>query len=181
MIMQIFFKIFWIFGRRKSVGRVAKVLICFGVLPCKVTFAARNIPAGAKQYKGHYYQAYTDASSYVCEWDGYDIQLNETSLKMKPGESGYLQYTVKDINGKSVNKSASWTSSNIKVAKVSSKGKVVAVAPGNCTITCKVGDNKKTVKIVVLPKRVTNVSAIAKNTRSIQLKQAMSFICMILS
>lgn len=259
--------------------KVKRVLICLvmtfvlsvSVLPCTITHAAKNIPAGAKQYKGHYYYAYNDASSwedakakcrsygghlataasarenkvifqafresgaswayfglyrqnaqsnnwkwvtgekaayfnwtagqpdnlngwgelygcmysgnngtwddgvrgvsgYICEWDGYDIQINETNLKMKPRESEYLQYTVKDINGNSVNKSASWISSNVKVAKVSSKGKVVAVNPGSCTITCKVGNNKKSVKIVVLPKRVTNISVVAKNTRSIQMK-----------
>lgn len=109
-------------------------------------------------------------SGYVCEWDGYNIQINEKNLEMKPGESTFLQCAVEDIDGNTVNKTVSWKSDNVKVAKVSSKGKVVAVDPGSCKITCKVGDSKKTVKVVVLPRQVSSLSVMGRNTGSIQLK-----------
>lgn len=258
-------------AKRILVCLMMAVLVSVGVLPNSTVLAARKIPAGAKQYKGHYYYAYDDASSwedarakcksrggylatitsakenkvvfqafrasgaswayfglyrqnpesnhwkwitgekvsytkwtpgqpdnlngygelygcmyrenngtwddgirgvsgYICEWDGYHIQINEKSLKMKPGESEYLQYTIEDINGKKVSKKASWKSSNVKVAKVSSKGKVVAVNPGACSITCKAGNSKKTVKVLVLPKRVAIQSVISQNSQSVQLK-----------
>ena len=61
-----------------------------------------------------------------------------------------------------------WTSSNPKIAKVDTKGKVTAVAPGNATITAKVkGDTKlASFNVKVNPKLVTSV-ALDKKTASV--------------
>ena len=59
-------------------------------------------------------------------------------------------------------KTATWKSSDIKVIKVSSKGKVVAVNLGICSITCKIGAEKKNVNVVVLPQKVTKLSILSK-------------------
>ena len=120
--------------------------------------------------KWHDINDYDKIGIYICEWESCTINLNEKSLVMKPGASEYLEYSVLKPDGTPSNKTAVWKSSNVKVAKVSSKGKVVAVNPGNCTITCKVGTAAKTVKVVVLPRKVTKLTAVTKTRNSIQLK-----------
>lgn len=56
-------------------------------------------------------------------------------------------YTLK-INGKTT--SGKWTSSNTKVATVSSKGKITAKAKGKATITAKIGKKKYQCAVTVL-------------------------------
>ncbi|MGN1418905.1 MAG: Ig domain-containing protein, partial [Acutalibacteraceae bacterium] len=61
------------------------------------------------------------------------IKLNKTSASVKAGSSITLTATVSPSNA--TNKTVKWTSSNTKVATVSSKGVVKGVAGGKCTIT----------------------------------------------
>lgn len=72
------------------------------------------------------------------------ITLNKSSLTMKKGKSFILKHTIKPIT--CVQK-VKYTSSNKKVAKVSSKGKITAVKKGTATITVAVG--KKKVRCIV--------------------------------
>ena len=70
--------------------------------------------------------------------------LSETSLTMNAGEK--MPLTVKN-NTK--NATVTWSSSNINVAAVTKSGVVRAKAPGNATITAKVGSDKLTCSVKV--------------------------------
>ncbi|MGN0468537.1 MAG: Ig-like domain-containing protein [Acutalibacteraceae bacterium] len=61
------------------------------------------------------------------------IKLSKTSASVKAGSSITLTATVSPSNAS--NKTVKWTSSNTKVATVSSKGVVKGIAGGKCTIT----------------------------------------------
>ena len=73
------------------------------------------------------------------------VELNKTSLVLSSGNS--YQLKVKNYTGK-----VSYSTSNKKVAAVSSSGKVTAKAYGTATITAKLANGKKfTCKITVNP------------------------------
>lgn len=63
-----------------------------------------------------------------------DVKISKKKLSLLPGESYRLEL-------KNQTKSVKWSSANKKVAKVTSKGKVKAVAPGKAVITA-TADNK---------------------------------------
>lgn len=67
----------------------------------------------------------------------YSLKLNKTNLKLKKGASKTLKVTV---TPSSASKKVSWSTSNKKVATVSSKGKVKAKRKGTCYIICKATD-----------------------------------------
>ena len=78
------------------------------------------------------------------------IKLNKTSVTLKKGSSLTLKAAVAPSSAN--NKAVTWTSSNKKVATVSSKGVVKAVGSGTVTITVKAKDGsgkKATCKITV--------------------------------
>ena len=78
------------------------------------------------------------------------ITLNRISASIEKGKTLQLKATVTPDNA--TNKAVTWTSSNTKIATVSSTGKVTAKAAGTVTITCtaKDGSGKKaTCKITV--------------------------------
>ena len=66
------------------------------------------------------------------------ITLSETFISLQPDESKRLTATV--VPADADNPAVTWTSSNEAVAEVISNGLVVAVAAGNCTITCAATD-----------------------------------------
>ena len=72
-------------------------------------------------------------------------KLSKTSAAMYPGQSTKLK--VKNTSAK-----IKWSSSNKKIAKVSSKGTVKAVKLGKCTITAKVKVKKLKCKVAVVTK-----------------------------
>ncbi len=76
------------------------------------------------------------------------ITLNKSKATLKKGEALKLKATLKP---KGATKKIKWTSSNSKVAKVSSNGKVTALKKGTATITAttKYGKKKAKCKITV--------------------------------
>lgn len=60
------------------------------------------------------------------------VDLNKHNLSLKKGKTATLKATIKP-GGKTLK--VTWKSSNPKIAKVSSKGKITAVAPGVAIIT----------------------------------------------
>lgn len=70
------------------------------------------------------------------------IKLNKTKLTLDEGKS----YTLK-LSG--TTKKPQWSTSNKKVATVSSKGVVKGISPGTATITAKVSSKKYTCKVTV--------------------------------
>ena len=75
------------------------------------------------------------------------IALDKSTLYLCPKDKATLnvKFTPAESNGKT----ATWKSSNTKVATVSTTGEVTAVAKGTATITATVGDKKATCKVTV--------------------------------
>lgn len=110
------------------------------------------------------------------------VSLNYTDVRLSSkGQTLQLTATVSPSNAS--NKSVKWTSSNTKVATVSSSGKVTAVANGNTTITATAADGsgKKDICAVTvnIPKpadptptptpSVVKVSSVSLNPSSLSL------------
>jgi len=77
-------------------------------------------------------------------------KLNKTKITLYAGKSVSLKV-------KNNRKKVKWSSSNKKVAKVSSKGKVKGIKKGKATVTAKVGKKKYKCKVTVKAKK-TNTS-----------------------
>ncbi len=78
------------------------------------------------------------------------ITLSSTSVTLKRKATKKLTATVSPTSA--TNKAVTWKSSNTKVAKVDSTGKITAVAKGTATITCTAKDGsgvKATCKVTV--------------------------------
>ena len=70
------------------------------------------------------------------------IKLDKTSVLADAGAEFYVKATIMPSNA--TNKNILWTTSDKSVAKISSKGKVTAVAPGVCQITATTLDGEHT-------------------------------------
>ncbi len=115
------------------------------------------------------YTNVADMNGYICEWSNF-LTLSNKRLQLNKGDSVYLTYTVTDALGQVLDVPASYKSSNISVAKVSSQGKIVAVAPGKAVITVKANGISNTCTVIVKPQKVSGIKAISKTKNSIQLK-----------
>lgn len=93
------------------------------------------------------------------------IQLNASSVTLSPGSTYQLKATVKPANA--ANKKITYTTSNSKVATVTSAGKITVVGCGTCTITAK-SNNGKTAKMSVnVPQPA--VTKVTLNTTSVNM------------
>ncbi len=86
------------------------------------------------------------------------VTLNKTGGSMYDGKTYQLKATVLPENASI--KSVVWSSSDSKVVKVNSSGKITAVNPGMAIITCKTkqGGKVATCKVNVVPTRVSSVA-----------------------
>ncbi|MGN1118193.1 MAG: Ig domain-containing protein, partial [Acutalibacteraceae bacterium] len=86
------------------------------------------------------------------------VALNRKSVTLDGGEKYQLKATINPTNASE--QGVTWSSSNTKVAKVSSTGKVTAVKKGTAVITCTTKSGKKTAtcKIKVISTPVTGVT-----------------------
>ena len=83
------------------------------------------------------------------------IDLDKTSATIKDNENIQLNATVSPSNA--TNKSVTWSSSNPKVATVTSSGRVYGVSEGTATITCTSAENSKiskTCKVTVKSSKI---------------------------
>ena len=78
------------------------------------------------------------------------VTISKSLVSMKPGETLQLKINKPSASNYYYSKYAkSWTSSNANVAKVSSTGKITAVAPGSATITYTIDGLKRTCTVWV--------------------------------
>ena len=76
-----------------------------------------------------------------------EVKLDKTQLNLNVDDTEILTPTILPENT-TEDKTITWTSSDSSIAKVEN-GKVTAVAPGEATITAKVGDKTATCKVTV--------------------------------
>lgn len=77
------------------------------------------------------------------------VKLNKTSATIAKGKTLVLSAKISPSN--TTNKSLKWKSSNTKVAKVDSKGKVTAVGTGSAKITVSTNNGKKATATITVP------------------------------
>ena len=85
------------------------------------------------------------------------IVMNQKSVKLEVGKTFKLK--VKKVTPKRANKAVSYKSNKPKIAKVSKKGKITAVAEGKAKVTVTSKKNKKAktvVKVTVIPAGTVN-------------------------
>lgn len=97
------------------------------------------------------------------------IVLSEKKVVLEAGDSTIIEAVLKKADKIVENAEFTYKSSKKTVAKVSSKGKIVAVAPGNCKITVKSNGVINTVSVIVLPGKVKSVKQTEKTRTSIKL------------
>ncbi len=94
------------------------------------------------------------------------IKLNKSSVTLKKGETSQLSATVSPDNATS--KTVTYSTSNSKVAKVSSNGKITAVGGGTATITAKAGDKTATCKVTVTVAQ-TGIAASGSTSKTVEM------------
>lgn len=95
-----------------------------------------------------------------------NLSLNKVTLILPVGGIENLMATITPIDA--TDKTISWKSSNITVATVDDKGKVIANAPGTATITAIVG-SKTAICTVTVSQNVIPVSEISLNKNTLTL------------
>ena len=108
------------------------------------------------------------------------IQLNNQSvsgtLKARVKKSYPFKAVVTPDNADTKNAKVTWTSSNKKIARVTSKGKVTIKKAGKVTITAKTADGRKaTVKLNAAKKavKVTKLKITGSKTMKVKAKQTL--------
>ncbi len=101
------------------------------------------------------------------------VKLSKTSVTLGKGKSTTLKATVSPSNA--TNKKVTWSTSNKKVATVTSSGKITAKGVGTATITVKTSNGKKatcrvTVKNLPTKVKLSKTSASLKKGKSVTLK-----------
>ena len=98
------------------------------------------------------------------------VKLNKTKATIEKGKTLKLKATVTPTYLE--DKSVTWQSSDTKVAKVSSSGKVTAVNPGTATITCtsNVTSAKATCKVTVGYVKLDKTEAYVEKGKTMTLK-----------
>lgn len=86
------------------------------------------------------------------------VSLNKKSFSIYRTKSYTLKATV--LPSDATNKNVTWTSSNAKIASVSSDGVVKAVAPGTAVITCKTSNGGYTATCQVTVKQIVQTTKI---------------------
>lgn len=105
---------------------------------------------------------------YICEWD-YALKITESQHVLNAKATDWIDYKAVGSSSALNKVNVSFSSSNKNVAKVSSKGKIVAVNPGTCKITCKLGKISKKISVTVKPKKVNDLKVLSKTSTSVRL------------
>ncbi|MBQ5673968.1 MAG: fibronectin type III domain-containing protein [Lachnospiraceae bacterium] len=94
------------------------------------------------------------------------VELLENTIVLEKGDSTTIDAVLKRGNMVIENATFTYKTSKKSVAKVSSKGKVVAVGPGVAKITVKSNGVSAEATVIVLPKKITGVKQVGKSRKS---------------
>ena len=97
------------------------------------------------------------------------IVLSEKKVILEPGDKTTIDAVLKKSDKVVKNTKFTYKSTKTSVAKVSSKGKIVAVAPGSCKISVKSQGVTSNITVIVLPNKVNNIKRVAATKQSIKL------------
>ena len=97
--------------------------------------------------------------------------LSETNVRLKVKQSATLSVT-KMAKGDSVK---SWKSSNTKIFKVSSKGKITGVKKGSATLTVTLASGKELTTKVTVQTGTVRTTSISVNEKSVTLKNKATY------
>lgn len=126
--------------------------------------------------KGNYrvdVTSYANTKSVACRVvvsGSYKITFDITSKKVVKGDT----FTLSLENAKGVTGTKTWSSSDKKVATVSSKGKVTAKGPGTATISCSVGGQTPTMKVTVYALDTESATIYTKESITLSVPKAKS-------
>jgi len=94
------------------------------------------------------------------------VEINSSNLNLSEGEYNYLDVTIKPSNA--TNKDITWSSSNNKIVKVTSNGKITALKEGKAYITATV-DGLSDKILVTVYKKTVNVESVEINSDDLEL------------
>lgn len=100
-----------------------------------------------------------NGKKYKCKVKVETPSINKTKASLEVGKTTTLKMN-------STSQTVKWSSSNTKIATVSSKGKVTAKKAGNATITAKIGTKKYKCTITVKASSTIKVTSISLNKSS---------------
>lgn len=95
----------------------------------------------------------------------HSITLDQTSFKLNKSEGHQFTLTI-DPPDTTEDKTVIWSSSNPAVATIDNDGKLLAMAPGNTTITAKVGTHSSTCSVRVRDTFTVTAAAVGNGTVS---------------
>ena len=95
-----------------------------------------------------------------------DVTLNKSSMVLYLDKIATLKATVTPSSA--TNKAVTWTSSNTKVVRVSSKGKLTPVKPGTATITVKTKQGGLVAKCTVKVERAVTSLKLSKSSLTLK-------------
>ena len=113
------------------------------------------------------------SNSFLLKTDVTGVMLNETAVTLDLGDSVELKPTIvpEDTATEGADKTVTWKSSNVSVAKVDENGKVRAIAAGTATITVTATNgtadtnDDKTAECIVTVNRAEGIVVIAPEAR----------------
>ncbi len=129
---------------KKVIKSLVVIIMCINLVPTSMAFASTTRVTG--------------------------ITLSNSSLSIAKGNATTLTATI--TPNTATNKAVKWESSNTKVAKVDSNGKITAVSKGTATITCKAKDTSKkkaTCKVTVTSTSTSKITGITLNKSSLSI------------
>lgn len=97
------------------------------------------------------------------------IVLAEKKVILESGDKTTIDAVLKKSDKVVKNTKFTYKSAKTSVAKVSSKGKIVAVAPGSCKISVKSQGVTSNITVIVLPNKVKSIKQAAATKQSIKL------------
>ncbi|MWV44968.1 hypothetical protein GRF59_15200 [Paenibacillus sp. HJL G12] len=107
----------------------------------------------------------------------YVINLNQTSISLKPDDSFQLSVSVTNNNKLMSSPLLSFTSSDFNICTIDDYGLISAISEGNATINVSYKDISTTLDVVVVPLQTHNYSVVINGDVSITKSKTKAYSC----